>query len=63
MNVARVIAQMEEAVLATGVIGGTIGEYIIQELNKNNIPNDFLKIKKNQEIVLPFFMKGCKQRF
>ncbi len=46
LNVARVIAQMEEAVLATGVIGGTIGEYIVQELNKSNIPNDFLKIKK-----------------
>ena len=63
LNVARVIAQMEEAVLATGVLGGTIGEYIIQELNKSNVPNKFLKIKKNQEIVLLFFMKGCKQRF
>ena len=41
LNVARVIAQMEEVVLATGVLGGTIGEYIIQELNRSNIPNDF----------------------
>ncbi|QQZ08527.1 tagatose-6-phosphate kinase [Heyndrickxia vini] len=47
LNVARVVAQMEEEVLATGVLGGTIGDYIIQELTKCNIQNNFLKI--NQE--------------
>jgi fructose-1-phosphate kinase PfkB-like protein len=39
---------MGEAVLATGVIGGTIGDYIIQELTKSDIRNHFYKI--NQEI-------------
>ena len=33
LNVARVVVQMEEEVLATGVLGGMIGEYIIQENN------------------------------
>lgn len=46
LNVARVIAQMDEEVLATGVLGGTIGDYIVQELNKCDIPSDFLKIEK-----------------
>ncbi|QWH31968.1 tagatose-6-phosphate kinase (plasmid) [Bacillus mycoides] len=47
LNVARVIKQMGEDVLTTGVIGGTIGDYIIQELTKNDIRNHFYKI--NQE--------------
>ncbi|MEH7331111.1 tagatose-6-phosphate kinase [Neobacillus drentensis] len=47
LNVARVIEQMGEDVLATGVIGGTIGDYIIQELTKSDIENHFFKI--NQE--------------
>lgn len=47
LNVARVIKQMGEGVVTTGVLGGTIGDYIIQELLKDRIENDFLKI--NQE--------------
>ncbi|MCH6267252.1 tagatose-6-phosphate kinase [Neobacillus citreus] len=47
LNVARVIKQLGENVLATGVLGGTIGDYIIQELTKAEIENNFLKI--NQE--------------
>ncbi|WP_223589538.1 tagatose-6-phosphate kinase [Neobacillus bataviensis] len=47
LNVARVVKQMGEDVLATGVIGGTIGDYIIQELTKSDIRNHFFKI--NQE--------------
>ncbi|WP_259416971.1 tagatose-6-phosphate kinase [Bacillus toyonensis] len=47
LNVARVVKQMGEDILATGVIGGTIGDYIIQELTKSDIRNHFYKI--NQE--------------
>ncbi|MCP1124646.1 tagatose-6-phosphate kinase [Bacillus sp. 3103sda1] len=47
LNVARVVKQMGEDVLATGVIGGTIGGCIIQELTKSDIRNHFYKI--NQE--------------
>jgi len=47
LNVTRVISHLEETVLATGVIGGTTGEYIRQELNKAAIPHNFLPI--NQE--------------
>lgn len=44
LNVARVIKQMGEDVLATGVLGGTIGDYIIQELTKSKIESDFFQI-------------------
>ncbi|PFS68267.1 tagatose-6-phosphate kinase [Bacillus cereus] len=60
LNVARVIAQMEEGVLATGVLGGTIGEYIIQELNKVNISNDFLKIKKESRNCIAILHEGMQ---
>ncbi|MHC2835398.1 tagatose-6-phosphate kinase [Bacillus sp. F9_6S_D1_P_5] len=60
LNVARVIAQLEEGVLATGVLGGTIGEYIIQELNKVNIPNDFLKIKKESRNCIAILHEGMQ---
>ncbi|OQR56128.1 tagatose-6-phosphate kinase [Bacillus sp. CDB3] len=60
LNVARVIAQMEEVVLATGVLGGTIGEYIIQELNRGNIPNDFLKIKKESRNCIAILHEGMQ---
>lgn len=60
LNVARVIAQMEEVVLATGVLGGTIGEYIIQELNRGNIPNDFLKTKKESRNCIAILHEGMQ---
>lgn len=58
LNVARVIAQMEEEVLSTGVLGGTIGEYIVQELNESNIPNDFLRIKKESRNCIAILHEG-----
>ncbi|MDF2039945.1 tagatose-6-phosphate kinase [Cytobacillus oceanisediminis] len=47
INVARVVKQMGEDVLATGVLGGTTGNFIVQELTNDRIDNHFLKI--NQE--------------
>ena len=58
LNVTRVIAQMEEKVLATGVIGGTIGDYIVQELNKSQIQNDFLKIEKESRNCIAILHEG-----
>ncbi|HEY2422328.1 MAG TPA: tagatose-6-phosphate kinase [Neobacillus sp.] len=58
LNVARVVAQLEEEVLATGVIGGTIGEYIVQELNKDTISNDFLKINKESRNCIAILHEG-----
>jgi len=60
LNVARVIAQMEEEVLATGVLGGTIGDYIVQELNKSHIPNDFLKIEKESRNCIAILHEGMQ---
>jgi tagatose 6-phosphate kinase len=58
LNVARVIAQMDEKVLATGVLGGTIGDYIVQELSKSDIPNNFLKIEKESRNCIAILHEG-----
>lgn len=60
LNVARVIVQMGENVLATGVLGGTIGEYIIQELTKSSIPNSFLKIEKESRNCIAILHEGMQ---
>ncbi|MFD9626608.1 tagatose-6-phosphate kinase [Peribacillus muralis] len=60
LNVARVIAQMEEEVLSTGVLGGTIGNYMVQQLNKSNIPNDFLRIEKESRNCIAILHEGMQ---
>jgi tagatose 6-phosphate kinase len=60
LNVARVVKQMRAKVLATGVLGGTMGEYIIQELTKSNIPNDFLKIAKESRNCIAILHEGMQ---
>ncbi len=60
LNVARIIAQMEEEVLSTGVLGGTIGDYIVQELNKSNIPNDFLRIENESRNCIAILHEGMQ---
>lgn len=60
LNVARVIVQMSENVLATGVLGGTIGEYIIQELNNSSIPNHFLKINQESRNCIAILHEGMQ---
>jgi tagatose 6-phosphate kinase len=58
LNVARVIRQMEKDVLATGVLGGTIGDYIIQELTKTAIANNFLKIDQESRNCIAILHNG-----
>ncbi|MFJ7724707.1 tagatose-6-phosphate kinase [Neobacillus sp. NPDC097160] len=60
LNVARVISQMEEEVLATGALGGTIGDYIVKELNKSNIRNDFLKINQESRNCIAILHEGMQ---
>jgi len=47
LNVSRVINTFKEPVIATGVLGGLSGQFIIEKLNKLKIENDFVKIKTN----------------
>lgn len=44
LNVARVIHQLDSPVIASGVLGGTIGNYIKKQLNETGIRHDFMPI-------------------
>ncbi|MBU0279079.1 MULTISPECIES: tagatose-6-phosphate kinase [unclassified Gemella] len=44
LNVTRVLSQLGDNVKASGLLGGKIGEFIEEELNKNKVGNDFYKI-------------------
>ncbi|WP_307410031.1 tagatose-6-phosphate kinase [Neobacillus ginsengisoli] len=58
LNVARVIKLLGEDVLATGVLGGTIGDYITQELMKNEIKNDFFRIDQESRNCIAILHDG-----
>ncbi len=45
LNVSRVLKITGSNVIATGFVGGHIGDYIIDSLNKYEIKNDFVKVK------------------
>ncbi|HLR33829.1 MAG TPA: 1-phosphofructokinase [Tissierellales bacterium] len=47
LNVSRVINKFKEPVIATGVLGGLSGQFIIEKLDELEIENDFVKIKAN----------------
>lgn len=44
LNVARVIHQLNEPVSTSGVLGGTIGDYISKQLNEVGLQEEFLHI-------------------
>ena len=44
LNVTRVLSQLNEAVVASGLIGGKLGEFIENELDKTDIKHSFYKI-------------------
>lgn len=45
INVARVATLLGEKVIATGILGGGAGEYILKSLKKTPIKSDFVKCK------------------
>lgn len=45
LNVTRVIHQMEEDVISTGLLGGVLGEFIRENLSKEGIKHDFSNIQ------------------
>ncbi len=44
LNVSRVLVQLGDDVLATGLLGGHMGEFLADRMNDDEIPNDFTPI-------------------
>ncbi|WP_161568094.1 1-phosphofructokinase family hexose kinase [Exiguobacterium sp. SH0S1] len=60
LNVTRVITQLQEPVLATGLLGGKTGEWIESELDASNICHDFYHIKSDTRSCLAFLHDGLQ---
>ncbi|MCD3412078.1 tagatose-6-phosphate kinase [Streptococcus equi subsp. zooepidemicus] len=45
LNVTRVLAEAGQSVMATGFIGGKLGDFVIHQLQEQGISNQFFKIK------------------
>lgn len=63
LNVTRVLSQLNEQVVATGFLGGKIGDFIAEKLNHNQVKHSFSKLKVKLGIVLLYCIMATKQRF
>ena len=60
INVARVIHLMNKPVLATGVIGGTVGDFIATALDQSGIAHDFLRTKLESRNCIAILHEGAQ---
>lgn len=60
LNVARVIKQSGNNVLATGVIGGILGEYILSHLTAVGISHDFYPIAQESRNCIAILHQGMQ---
>lgn len=58
LNVTRVISLVKEDVCATGLLGGTNGEFIANKLSEDRIENDFVKIKGDTRNCIAILHEG-----
>lgn len=61
LNVSRVIALMGKSVTATGMIGGHFGEYIKDQLTKDNIKHNFFQIDQESRNSIAILHDGGNQ--
>ena len=60
LNVARVIRQADEEVLATGLIGGYLGQYITSRLDNINVDNNFYSIAGESRNCIALLHQGLQ---
>lgn len=58
LNVTRVITQLGEPVMATGILGGEAGEWITSTLAKDGIRQNFYRVSGNTRTCLAFLHDG-----
>ncbi len=58
LNVTRVLNQLNEQVVASGLKGGKLGEYLEQSLNEHKITNHFFEIQGNTRNCIAILHEG-----
>lgn len=62
LNVTRVLSEFGEDVIASGFLGGALGQYIEEQIETTRIKQAFSKSKAKHEIVLRYYMRDNKLR-
>ncbi|WP_334330502.1 hexose kinase [Companilactobacillus sp. HBUAS59699] len=61
LNVTRVLKQLDVPVTASGIIGGTIGQYILNQLDENKVDHAFMKINQESRNCIAILHDGGDQ--
>ncbi|MGV2993980.1 tagatose-6-phosphate kinase [Streptococcus porcinus] len=60
LNVSRVLSEIGQDVIATGFIGGRQGQYLLDQLEKQNIPSQFFHIKNDTRNCIAILHDGLQ---
>ena len=60
LNVSRVLCQLGDDVIATGLLGGHMGAFLADRMDDDGIPHDFVSIAAS---VLPLSMMARRRSF
>lgn len=60
LNVSRVLHEAGQELVATGLIGGKLGDYLVEQLQKSGINNQFLKIKGETRNCIAILHEGMQ---
>ncbi len=63
LNVSRVLCQLGDDVLATGLLGGHMGEFLADRMDDDGIPHDFVKIAGESRICIAVLHDGAQTEF
>ncbi|APX71691.1 hexose kinase [Companilactobacillus allii] len=61
LNVTRVLKQLDVPVTASGIIGGTIGQYILNQLDEKKVDHAFMKINQESRNCIAILHDGGDQ--
>lgn len=62
LNVTRVLSEFGDSVLATGLVGGKLGEFLVEHID-NQVKKDFFSIQEKLVTVSLFSTETTKQKF
>lgn len=63
LNVSRVLVQLGDDVLATGLLGGHMGEFLADRMDDDHIPHDFTPIAGESRVCIAVLADGNQTEF
>ena len=62
LNVTRVLSEFGDSVVATGLVGGKLGEFLVENID-DKVSKRFSRYKEKHAIVSQFYIGKTKQKF